>query len=96
RPERSCPERGPSQPAASATKGGAEASTKLPQVVPARGSHKASEATAAAIYSQSFKQVSTDAADKRRLYRSSQSLPAIKVKQRSQPDLPSRKWRPPC
>ncbi|CAE7677784.1 unnamed protein product [Symbiodinium sp. CCMP2456] len=72
-----------------------EVSVKLPQVVQCRGSQKSSS-LAAGIYSQSFKKVSSNAADKHRLYRSSQSLPVIKVKQRSPPDLPERKWRPMC
>ena len=75
-----------------------ECPTKLPQVVSSRGIQKpsGSGACAAGIYSQSFKKVSSDAADKHRLYRSSQSLPTIKVKQRSPPDIPMRKWRPLC
>ncbi|CAE7233925.1 unnamed protein product [Symbiodinium sp. CCMP2592] len=72
-----------------------EASVKLPQVQ-CRGSQKPNPSLAAGIYAQSFKKVSSNAADKHRLYRSSQSLPAIKVKQRSPPDLPERKWRPMC
>ena len=72
-----------------------EPSVKLPQVVQCRGSQKPSS-LAAGIYAQSFKKVSSNAADKRRLHRSSQSMPSIKVKQRSPPDLPERKWRPMC
>ena len=79
-----------------AAKGAPQASNKLPAVPLARGSQKASAASAAEIYSQSFRKVSSDAADKSRLYRSSQSLPVIEVKRRNPPQIPACKWRPPC
>mmetsp|Transcript_9592 Transcript_9592/g.23158 ORF Transcript_9592/g.23158 Transcript_9592/m.23158 type:complete len:738 (-) Transcript_9592:121-2334(-) len=66
-----------------------EHEAKLPPLPP-----KEKHASAAAVYAQSFKKVSSDVADKNKLYRASRQLPSIQVRQRHPPEMPQRKWRP--